>query len=226
MPKVRTYKDMEVELIRHTPNPGAIVRHALNTTMKKADRFDPGGTVSSETLAFLLRANHGSILEHVSFTFLIKGVSRAFLAQITRHRMASYTSASQHYQDYRDYPMVVSRVNAEMQLELDAIAEVYTHFVDDLGMKPEEARMILPNAACVNLIWTINARSFANFVSQRGCKRNVEEMYIFTVKAANIVEAIWLEYARVLGPECYTLGQCLQGKMSCGKPYPRSQYAV
>ena len=36
-------------------------------------------------------------IEHASFTFGIEGVSRALLAQITRHRMASFSVQSQRY---------------------------------------------------------------------------------------------------------------------------------
>jgi len=224
---IRSYDQMSVEIIRHTENPGELVREALNRTMKKD--APNSGVVSSNTLAFLINANHGSIIEHVSFTFDIKGVSRAFLAQITRHRMASYTSSSQHYQDYRDYPMVVSEAmkNDEIAESCLTIAlDNYKYLVDQHETKPEEARMILPNACEVNLLWTINARSLSNFISQRACRRNVEEMRIFASHVINELEMIWVEFARVLGPECYRLGVCLQGKMSCGKPWPRSEYGL
>ncbi len=38
-----------------------------------------------------------SVLEHANFTFGVEGVSRALLAQITRHRVASFSVASQRY---------------------------------------------------------------------------------------------------------------------------------
>lgn len=221
--KLLNYNDMEVSVIRRTVNPGRLVRLALDTTMKKADEEREDGVVSAKTLLFLLNANHGSVLEHVSFTFHIKNVSRAFLAQITRHRMASYTSASQHYQDYRDYPMVASQAmvhDAGVQGALEETLINYAALVD-LGFKPEEARMLLPNASCVNLIWTVNARSFANFVSQRGCRRNVQEMRLFATVVKQIVGDIWPEFGQVLGPDCATKGLCFQGRMSCGTPYSR-----
>jgi thymidylate synthase (FAD) len=40
---------------------------------------------------------HESPIEHVCFTFLIEGVSRSLLAQITRHRIASFSVKSQRY---------------------------------------------------------------------------------------------------------------------------------
>lgn len=221
---LQTYNNMTVSIIRNTPNPGALVRLALDITQKKTEYERVHSSVSPGTLLFLTNANHGSIIEHVTFTILIQGVSRAFLAQITRHRMASYTSASQHYQDYRDYPMVVSEQlqdNVVMQANVMNSISDYKYMIDEMGVKPEEARMCLPNAACVNILWTINARSLANFMSQRMCKRNVEEMQTFAHKLLFELNMIWPEYAKTLGPECYRLGMCLQGKMSCGKPFPK-----
>lgn len=43
------------------------------------------------------RSGHTSVLEHASFTFGIDGVSRSLLAQITRHRIASFSVQSQRY---------------------------------------------------------------------------------------------------------------------------------
>ena len=37
-----------------------------------------------------VKFNHTSILEHVSYTFMIEGASRSLLSQITRHRLWLY----------------------------------------------------------------------------------------------------------------------------------------
>ena len=44
-----------------------------------------------------IKAGHESTLEHGSVTFEIKGVSRVLMAQLTRHRLASYCITSQRY---------------------------------------------------------------------------------------------------------------------------------
>lgn len=43
----------------------------------------------------------------MSFTFLITGVSRAFLAQITRHRIASFSVQSQRYVNMANNGVIV-----------------------------------------------------------------------------------------------------------------------
>lgn len=40
---------------------------------------------------------HRSVLEHISFTFEVSGVSRALLAQLSRHRHISLSVQSQRY---------------------------------------------------------------------------------------------------------------------------------
>ena len=48
-------------------------------------------------LKHAMDGGHESVLEHTKFTFLIEGVSRALLAQIIRHRIASFSVQSQRY---------------------------------------------------------------------------------------------------------------------------------
>ena len=48
-------------------------------------------------LEHAIGAGHASVLEHASFTFEVEGLSRAALAQLTRHRLASFDVQSQRY---------------------------------------------------------------------------------------------------------------------------------
>ena len=51
-------------------------------------------------IANLIRRGHESVLEHVSWTFLLVGVSRAFTHQFVRHRIGfSYSQLSQQYHE-------------------------------------------------------------------------------------------------------------------------------
>ena len=51
-------------------------------------------------------SGHTSVLEHISFTFHITGVSRTLLAQLTRHRHASFSVRSQRYCNEEDFQYV------------------------------------------------------------------------------------------------------------------------
>lgn len=60
-----------------------------------------GGTEADRLFRQIVASKHLSTLEHLSFTFAIEGISRACLAQLTRHRVGfSYSVQSQRYNRY------------------------------------------------------------------------------------------------------------------------------
>jgi len=220
---IKSYNDMQVVVKWATPNPGKEIREALTNTMADVSMLtdEPEGNVSSKLLKFLFDAEHSSVVEHAVISFMIQGASRSWLAQITRHRMASMTSSSQHYQDYRDYDHIVHPdliTDGDIRSFLDYAVYSYALLIGH-GMSKEEARQVLPNAMAVNFKWTINARSLYNFMRLRMCLRNVTEIRIFCTKIFPLVQQWWPEYADILGPPCVTDGKCNQGSMSCGKEY-------
>ncbi len=92
---------LKVELIAHTPEPEKVVAAAAKLCYSNAQISDlMAGLTPEKSRAFvqhLASLGHESPTEHVSFTFAIEGVSRTLLAQITRHRLASYSVQSQRY---------------------------------------------------------------------------------------------------------------------------------
>lgn len=228
MAKIQTYYDMKVKTKWATPDPGIEIREALTNTMADLSKFETKwgqkGKVSSDLLYFLFRAEHSSVVEHAVISFMITGVSRAFLAQITRHRIGSFTSSSQHYQNYADYAMIIGEELNNLEIKEKVFNKAISNYLYlvEKGVPIEEARQVLPNACAVNLKWTVNARSLWNFIRQRTCYRNVKEMRIFSSKILTEVINWWPEFYYVLGPPCYIDGKCNQGKMSCGKTWERN----
>lgn len=209
MQTIHTYPEMHVQVINQTPNPAYVVGIACGLTQKLSSDFKPA---SKKTIQFLYTANHGSLLEHAVITVLISGVSRSFLAQITRHRMASYTSASQHYQNYSRYPHVMDPEMATMPVVYEIIAQIdetYDVLVEQ-AVPVEEARQILPGSKAVNILWTINARSLANFLNVRLCRRNVKEMRIFARRMYGVAKNWFPELFEGVGTDC-EFGECRQG---------------
>ena len=92
---------LHVELISHTPLPEQVCALGAKLCYAKADVNALRERVSSrDQSAFLeriMQSGHMSVLEHASFTFAVEGVSRALLAQLTRHRIASFSVQSQRY---------------------------------------------------------------------------------------------------------------------------------
>ncbi|MGF7045720.1 thymidylate synthase (FAD) [Paenibacillus sp. DS2015] len=56
-----------------------------------------GGTEADRLFRHITRSGHTSTLEHLTYTFAVEGVSRALLAQLTRHRHLSFSVQSQRY---------------------------------------------------------------------------------------------------------------------------------
>lgn len=102
---------MVVTLITHTPDPEKVVAAAAKLCYSKSSITDLMDGLSDEKVAAFLDKlsglGHASPLEHASFTFGIEGVSRSFLAQMTRHRIASFSVQSQRYVDMSEADMVI-----------------------------------------------------------------------------------------------------------------------
>ena len=59
--------------------------------------YDSKPTENLKIVKQCIASRHMSVLEHVSFTFHIQGISRACLAQLSRHRHISLSVRSQRY---------------------------------------------------------------------------------------------------------------------------------
>lgn len=147
------------------------------------------GTEADRLFRQIVRSKHLSTLEHLSFTFAIEGVSRSLLAQLTRHRVGfSFSVQSQRYVRFGsddktggfDYVVPSSITNEKSferngeKIHADAIferaMELLQEAYDDLreaGVPPEDARMVLPNAAATNLVMTANLRALLDFYGKR-----------------------------------------------------------
>ena len=99
-------KKLKVILLRHTPEPEETIALAAKLCYSKSTISDLKEKISqkdqSDFIRKLMDMGHESVLEHVSFTFGVEGVSRVLLAQLTRHRIASFSVQSQRYVSYEN----------------------------------------------------------------------------------------------------------------------------
>ena len=109
-------------LLAHTPNPEHTIASAAKLCYSSARVEDLVESLTDEKAAsfveMLSEIGHESPIEHASFTFGIEGVSRALLAQITRHRMASFSVKSQRYVREGSFEYVTP---PEVELEAEAL---------------------------------------------------------------------------------------------------------
>ena len=92
---------IQVTLLAYTPQPEKMVAAAAKLCYSPAKiETVMDGLTEEKTASFLDMLSdlgHDSPVEHASFTFGIENVSRSLLAQITRHRIASFSVQSQRY---------------------------------------------------------------------------------------------------------------------------------
>lgn len=206
---------MTVDLIRYTALPEQLCGHAAAMCTNAQDEL--------RALRVARRSGHESILEHVSFTFEMSGVSRALLAQITRHRIASFSVQSQRYVDMGEMPVVKPQtiqedeeLSEDYDLLMQAIRDFYNRAVER-GIPKEDARYITPQAACTSFIVTMNARELRHFFALRCCNRAQWEIRELADQMLALCKKAAPKLFDDAGPGCVR-GTCPEGKMTCGHP--------
>ncbi|GAM09550.1 thymidylate synthase ThyX [Geobacter sp. OR-1] len=219
---------MNISLLQHTPDPEMTVALAARLCYSPVGIDELREKLSrSDIAAFLdkiLSLGHQSVLEHVSFTFGIEGISRACSHQLVRHRVASYSQQSQRYVAFKgdDFPRVIPASIAESRLRSDiydramqVASEAYRALVDD-GVPAEDARFVLPNAVETKIMVTMNARELLHFFELRCCERAQWEIRAMATEMLRVVKPLAPTIFRDAGPGCVA-GSCPEGTMTCGK---------
>ena len=224
--------NLKVTLIAHTPNPEKTCALAARTCYS-GEEMDVLQQLVEEKdqAAFLKRilaSGHLSVLEHASFTFAIQGVSRALLAQVTRHRIASFSVQSQRYVSLADgfgY-IIPPRIRdlgedavAEFKKQMDTMQIWYQQWQEKLGKgegSNEDARFVLPNACETHITMTMNARELLHFFSLRCCNRAQWEIRAMAREMLRLCKQAAPVIFEKAGPGCL-LGPCPEGGKSCGQ---------
>jgi thymidylate synthase (FAD) len=148
---------------------------------------------SRDYLTNLIASGHGSVLEHVSWTFAFRDVSRVFTHELVRHRAGSaFSQESLRYVRVTDIgfrvpaalePLrdrVVSLVEQLEEFQLDAAAALG---IDDDGVPFEvkkeitsALRRLAPIGLSTDIIWTANARTLRHVVEMRTAASAEEEL--------------------------------------------------
>ena len=161
---------MNVELIavtrylRGDGTPEELLEHAGRICYRSESRGAPGKFIQAR-----VREGHESIIEHASASFEISGISRACSHQLVRHRLASYSQESQRYVEMSD-PEWALPPDLAANEEAMAVWAAFSNQVKDayealreLGLRKEDARFVLPNAAATRIIVSMNFRELLHF---------------------------------------------------------------
>ena len=234
---------MNVKLLTYTKDPEKTVAAAAKLCYSKSDISTLMDGLTDEKVASFLEKlsnlGHASPLEHASFTFGIEGVSRSFLAQISRHRLASFSVQSQRYVDMDNADHVIPKEiydagYSAIRLYEESVKNSFNNYNElkgELtkkyiaeGMKKspakkkaqEDARYLLPEACCTRMIVTMNARELNHFFNLRCCNRASREIREVAEEMLKLVYPVAPHLFKSAGPSC-VCGACPEGNMSCGK---------
>ena len=164
----------------------------LDTIASQSRTHSPLTTEPREKLFYdTIEWGHHSIQEFVDYTFWIKDFSRVGLAQLTRHRIASYNVMSGRHVPYikATVPKGIHKAHGEMKVQEGPLpedniwvewvvaddGEMQTTIYNDTGdatelpkhIKLEDVRMFYPTAVNINMFFKINGRSLRNFLKLR-----------------------------------------------------------
>jgi len=228
---------LKVKLLRYTPEPEKVIAMAAKLCYSAADIDELAQGIEQKDQAnFLQRLmdmGHLSPVEHVSFTFGVEGVSRSLLAQITRHRIASFSVKSQRYVGEQSHgegtfnyiiPPRIKELGDEyvekFEKQMRQIQIWYDQWIEALGNQGEksneDARFVLPNAAETKFVVTMNARELLHFFSLRCCNRAQWEIRNLAIEMLKLVKEVAPNLFKNAGPGCVR-GKCPEGKMTCGR---------
>lgn len=219
---------MEVKILNHTPEPERVCAVAALSCYSRKPSIELIESMSREKVEKILRKvielGHHSTLEHASFTFGVKGVSRALTHQLVRHRIASYSQQSQRYVRFAQPEYIVPQKvgkREDRKIFDDAVLNAwnaYNQLIEN-GVPEEDARYVLPNATATSITITMNARELLHFFSLRCCNRaqwEIKKMAKLMLREVRSIAPIMFERA---GAYCDQHGYCNQGEMGCGR-YP------
>lgn len=201
---------MEVTLLNHTPL--WVCSNAIRTCWQSFDKGDNGGEID---IALIDRVGnklkHASTLEHLHYNFYIKGISRALLQELARHRMASLSVKSTRYtlKELKNEGEFAQNdwKNASRYLVLSGNADVDNASIKALNnlrqilsqnISIDIAKYCLPESYKTELTWSINARSLQNFISLRSSKSALWEIQ----NLANAIYAALPDEHKFIFDEC------------------------
>lgn len=159
---------MQVKLLDSTVDPLFVIsmcaRKCYNSrskdTVQNREKFVKG----------LIKSGHETPIETAYATFDIDGISRACMAQITRHRIATFCVKSQRYCNFAESEVVIPHklfIEYPNSIEyVDEMKKIYRDLLK-LGVPKEDCRYLLPEGITTSMTMTMNFRSLRHFLKLR-----------------------------------------------------------
>lgn len=164
---------MDVTVLDSTKYPLQLISYAAGVCYNKQDNY------SEKRVEGCIKSGHTSVVEHAHIVYLIEGISRSCLAQLTRHRHISLSVQSQRYVKFDeetlergDWFVIPPSIKNDDKLRdeyCDDVDNQLQKYLDNLklGIKPEDARFLLPEATKTSLVMSTNARELQSILKLR-----------------------------------------------------------
>lgn len=168
---------------------------------------------NKEYLYNIIKSGHGSVLEHVNFTFLFRGCSRVLTHELVRHRAGcAYSQESLRYCKLEHLQIVIpdeslpstisdGKVNEAREImqvvtnkirlavaELNKLLLDSAHSFVDKKQITSYIRRIAPIGVKTNILFTVNARALRHLIQQRTSRHAEVEIRQAFFDVANLVK--------------------------------------
>ena len=147
--------------------------------------------VPHEVLGRIIKAGHESILEHITLTYSIKGLSRACLQELARHRHISLSVESTRHtlRKILDDDFAVDALHDVIPYKYHSAFHSFIWFAyENTGITAnDELKYYLPEFWPTNLIMTANIRELRHIIRLRTAPAALRE---FRVLAYSLYEAV------------------------------------
>lgn len=167
---------MKVELLHCTPL--SLASRAAKICIGADEPDGWTDTDRAEFLCRLISKGHESVIEHVTMSFLVEGLSRACLQQLARHRHVSLSVKSTRWAlgkhaDWKLHEGLPAGHSAAvvryMEGALDLVEELRQAFGNDV------AKYYLPECVTTDLVLTLNLRELRHIYRLRTAPNAMEE---------------------------------------------------
>lgn len=181
---------------------------------------------------YVMSSGHTSILEDQTLTFLIEGTDRSLTHQLVRHRAGVvFQQQSQRYVEFKDgnFDYVIPKsievtesLKSDFEATMKYLGTMYDKFIK-AGVPAEDARAVLPNACCTNIVMTVNLRQLGHMCNERLCSTaQLPIRMLFKEITKQTVEVLPF-MKNFLVPKCEMLGYCNEPRRTCGRKKLRGE---
>jgi thymidylate synthase (FAD) len=163
-------------------------------------------TDQAEYFANILRAQHGSVLEHANYSFALRNVSRVFTHELVRHRAGSaFSQESLRYVRLTEIgfrvPPALEPVRDQVVSLVEQLEEFQASAAEALGIDDEGVpfhvkkevtsalRRLAPIGLSTDIVWTANVRTLRHVIEMRTAPGAEEELRLVFDDIARIMRA-------------------------------------